>query len=718
MSLGETGFVDLLHQQWTVENFQNYELTRTDAKSTKVSYKKLESAKSKGWFKAVAEGVQNLASKDSDLHSIYNVTLAFEAVAKQKQEEFAKLQFDDSRTLSRQIDELDQLRKNLITHDKVIEAFNKKFITKLLDCTTHEKTIKILDDKVTELDFQWRKLFDKEQEVLRKKLEAEKAEQLRAKEAELKRVEAEKSPFGLEAELKAIVDLEADLVALQKNIDDGQEIDRYYIYEVYPNLVKQLENLRPKFRNEVLVRYQTLINKAYLQNLINSIAAERMFLPQSIQQLLLRLGFTKDWILEKGKLGAKELINILGDKRDAANLGAIESPKLIELVEAEVFGLAAKFMDLDKSLQKNLNAILGKLYHFETGYRKKFEELFHNIKEEFLKDSEATLDATTLAKAKKIIAAFTMNTGINKFLTEILDGAKIDKSKLDLKEAEFEQFMKSLTQQIDLVSTQAETAAAKAMRIKLNKALKETDWFERNKKYINFEFDQGKWGDHYILGRGACAAINYRLIKARLQNPHKRFRSFQDIEAQDETRLKDLSMSKVIQGLQEKMGVKPQEEALVTAQDRKIQAEYHISGAFKADKSIGIPESVLKRDKMQKEIVVASQEIDSITKLIAAIRDRHTKDLFLNKSSGVLHVSALPVERDANGKIVSSESGHALGIQMDVQSDGPFCFWDVNYGMFKFDNLDQLTTEFESFLKFFYQGEFNLFAATQYTSTA
>lgn len=741
----DSGYVDLLHQNWKVEDFNNYSFTATETieeapsaapgpkkKMTKIFFEKVIPQKGGGggWFAGVTESFKHLVYL-SDSKNFFKIKDAFDTLVKGELDNQNKVLLQNENTpaenqlriLQTCLEELDTLQRNLLNHNEVIQNYNKdRFYTSALACSSHKQNL-------LKIAAQREKLFQKGNVL--KGLAQSPPEQARQR-------------------------FEQTFAQLQQNINEGQKIDRFYVQNAYHPVMDLLRTMDGRTAEDSIHRYHTLINRAYIENLIDSIKNKRMTLPKTIGILLSNLGFPPEWIQEKGEMGAKALVEILENYlRNPDFLARIPGPQLIERVEGEVFALTIKYMGLNENQHRNLSLILNHLYRFEIEWEKRSQEFSEQAKKAIIESFSD--DAAVQPLIQNMVASFQLPSTLPLALKQLLEDKAFQKKHLDGKELVFNIKMLDASQEeigkfvncLDIL-TQVQHGKHTYNRtldrmfeslISLSQKPAQA-WLNRNERFKVFEFNQGQWGEQYILGKGACGAINYRWIKNLLLNPHRKIRDVQDFEA-TELLPRDQSLADVAQraasrrksdplfqellrreaaeryestrAFAEVFGEEPLPSApegsdvLVTSGDRALQAKQKLATYF-GEHDITIDASTLRRDG----IVVRSaidKDFPKVMPLLEAILAKHNHDLFLNPSSGIIEIYIANKSKNEQGKI-EWHSPHVVGIQID-QMHGVFRFWDVNNGMYAYSNLNDLKREMADYMETFY-GKHNYFYGSQY----
>jgi hypothetical protein len=718
------GVFDLTSRIYSVEELRTFKLSVSSGsiqdKTAQIAFQKLEKPQIPSkpgwgdWGVSILGGIKGAFVKNKDPTSIYNVTNKLDEVAgnliysfTQEQMEIHQLATPEERLekVKNMMKKIGCAMVNLKNHDVIIDHFNARFLTKghnILACHNHALSIHQMMAKLLEFGTLQTKLVVSIESA--KKVSLEKQREIQREKGKV---------------------LDKTLNELEHNIQNGQEIDRQFIMSSAVEFTKSLADLEPQKAEECKLRYQGLVNKAYLETLKNKVIQEKMDLPQSISIVLSQLGFGSEWIKEKLPNARESLIKMIESQLADPELMKIPPKIVVQDVLAKVFGITSKLLELDQDKQKNLSALLGKLFAFESVFEK-----LHIDLAEVTKDYLTTFLTQQYGKDGALENEKLLHYHLSRLATYkspslfplILEKAFTDPSiqlkinTLDQSDL-FSQTLNRLEQHIEeqknsLMENLAEIAQNEVLMflepMSTEKDQAKSDWFERNQTHTRFTFNQNEWGNQHILGGdGCCAAINFRWIKEIMKDPSRFYKSADDLNpAVSEQR--DWRFS--TRPLSLPSGSK------ILSKDRKIQAELRIN--VLVDKSgQGMSNKILKRDGMQKDILISyrSKPPNTITKLIEELHERNTQENLglLDRSHGIIDLTVMVEKRNKQGQITAFENPHAIGMQIDPMS-GTYRFWDVNSGFYSYPSLEMLKTESEAYMQAFYEGKYNNFSATQY----
>lgn len=722
---------DLRRTQLKIEG----DLTNLDDRIVQIVYKKLptpiyESSSLGTWFSSVVTGTISIATGDTDPTSLYNIKRAFDAIVKREIKEENEVNLErlpiDIRCsiVTESIKKLTNLQNVLINHNAVIKDYNARFFISN-GCSDHSENLDAIGKQIEKMKIVKTSLLDNLARLADKKIEN-----------------------------------------LQNDINNGMKIDKQYLVNQFPFFMSFISTIEPLLKQkEIRESYQMIINQAYIANLISQIKDQAIDIPASIYELLSEFGLPKEFIQIQLATLSTRFITTLERLIGQDNFGELSPLTIKEMMESHLIDAAKDLVNIPLTTEQRerVSTILKKLHEFETKYTSNYQNQLRSTKENLL--AKFRLEKTHPVIRQQVIndiQAYNSPYNSGLVLHEILKGKRTGRVMTESKES-----FEALIQDLDKSISAEENRQALTMQTMIDKTLEpllkiidssKEDWSKRNEKHQVFAFNQAAWGDEYVLDKGVCVALNYRWIKELLKDPNKVIRSQSDLDpnntplklqekvfkkiksdkidsnpivaaAKRREKERELSLgisddafidgprsSSVTSASTSEELSRVDSKADITIKDRMRQATYALATHLSETNAAGMPEAILKRDKMESSILTSKLDSipSTITELIDKLMEANKKENFLTKSDGIIGVGIYKATKNTSGAVTHVEHGHAIGMQID-SSRNIYRFWDVNYGFYSYSSLDELKKQSSAYIREVYFREgYNYFNAIQY----
>lgn len=704
-------YLDLIHDVWTPEQFENNQLKVEKNPTLRVA---LVAMKQPGYqfkthtgqylFGRLLPEVMHKWDMDSE-SSIHNVSEALDQIACDLLNEGTKKVADANKEpletrlaiVQECFESLKNLESNLKNHQVVVNKYNEGFIFKgkVVGCENHQSLLSQIQMKFFHLS------------TLKDHLEAQVERKVQAQ---------QNIKF---AEFNKIVD------ELEENLEHGLKIDKEVVLRSYPQLLEKAQALGIRADQPPVQRLQRLLNSHYVAHLIEKIENKQMPLPISISLLLKHMGWDEALSQEKTEKGRKALIAKLREYlRDEKRLSEQSSTDFVHQIQMDFVEIVSRQLVESQSEIELIRPLIEKLYLGELEFqqqllaaeqkvRKEIEELIVGLQSEHenspqlqfaLEQWRCYQIANPIAK---IMGQLLGDIDFNKLKAALHDPQALEAYLSELKDIYEDLQWRWRPENLENIYNEAAVAFIEGLRQKIAEDNK--SWFERNAHAQRFRFDQSAWGDQQIFGDGVCLAINYRWIRYLMEHPA------QAINSPDDLRDENMRAQKLVQQLAKTIIFQKnsknevvEEESGILPEDRKIQAVYQVESRLKINPTRWISPSILKRDHMEVQEIGDYQT--TIRELIEDIVQNHAETLQPYKGGGIFGVAIYEHDQSKN----TLTNGHAIGMQIDPMRD-IYRFWDVNSGFYQYNTLDEMKTEFQGYMQYFYDGKYNCFMAAQYT---
>jgi hypothetical protein len=700
-------FIDLVHQVWTPEEFEQNELLVVNkGKSIEIAYGILPQKNPatglmdvwNGWKTGITEWMVG----QTNPASIYAVSEALNEKAQhllQQETVRAKEALNTSHSLKERLAtvkdclaHLTNLKKNLRFHDVAIEHFNQRFIfgDKVVGCSNHQEILDQVRNKILELS------------ELENKLHIELMKQQKEK----------------------IKLFNSALDQLQLNLENGLVMDKETLLRSYPQYLEKAGQLGVQDNERVMARLHQILNQAYLAHLLAQIDQKQMPVPKFIQILLPKLGVMGKAMQEAIVQAREQFLAKLQKYQNTQKFS--ESPsEFVSQIQRDLFTVVTDQLSPSHTQRGLVHGMFEKLYVFETetqAFMGKAEQktriLLRDEILNFKVDSEQKNEQTILLeKWGHISFPNPFVKALNQFLTQ-LDFNQIQSA---LQSEDAETCQANLVQLEVVFQKMKERWSEKKIDrmyqekgykmllelIRKDSVTSTANWFEKNAHAQQFSFNQGQWGYQEILGEGVCCAINYRWIRYLLEKPARRITAEDRlVKPRQDAELVDQLMHSTT--YQKARGIISENHTSgVTAGDRMIQAASLLESTFDHIHTGGISKAILKRDHMTYQ---EFEEIaPTISEMIKIVGEKHSEALNPNQGSGIFHIVTHKFDKRKN----TLQDAHALGMQIDPTRD-IYRFWDVNSGFYQYSSKREMTIAFEEYMKDAYSGEYNYFLVGQY----
>lgn len=682
--------VDLINNSWSFKDFNNssFQIEKDPQdlqEKIKVVYRRKEEVPSSA---GSLPPVVPLDSQQED-RLLTQVTQAFDDIVRTEiEKETAEIEGSDGATkkekIEQQIQVLKRLISNLQSHDNYIREYNDNHYS---FCPTHDETLKLIEGRFNLL------LSEKKKEV---------TDQLTDR-----------------------------IKQMETKCKNKEGLDEWHLYSLSFSFDHLLENLHSPVEKELYRnKYHQLLNQAYVQTLTNQL--KRNELPFTIQIMLTNLDFNQTAIEAAINKTAEKFITHLNHFSREHSLLDFKFQ-----MQGELLSMLGKDLGLNSGQLEKLNQFLilsvENEEKFSRSYDKALYRAKHALRESF---EEGAANAINNYYPRPEFAFF---PAALKYIKQTMDfPPKQFSSYLTKLEKSFSDYEETIQQQLD---GYARRLAARFVTTTYK--TKRHLWEERNAAYRKFSFNQVSWGENAILGKGVCAAINYRWIRELLKDPSKKITSHKDLDSDASKAIRNKEFIALFEKIKQKIeqspaidfakaqlrkkeGLTPDEmdefevplqQPFLTRQDssigvkpedRRIQAQYKVE---KQDKIGAIPKQILTKDHLLARRLI-EEKPSTIKALIENVMAKDKEDSsLLERSSGIFGIS---IYRSGAREL----RAHALGMQIDQQS-GIYRFWDVNSGFYSYPNLETLKREAEAYIHDYYgkdeQGiEYNEFLAKQY----
>lgn len=704
--------VDLVNHSWSVDDFrqnvfQIEEAPQDLAERIRVVYQRKEE-------QAPSEAAPPLppATKVESQESehLTHIVRVFDATVISEMSEGAReiVQVEGvakKQKIEQEMEKLNRLAANLQAHDTYIQEYNQHHFS---HCPTHEEALTLLQTHLNVLV-------------------------------------SEKDDVTMEQLVHFLHEVEgAD--------SQEKEIDWHYLVGSSAAFMQLLETLdSPTDRTSSREVYQKAFNHLYIKQLYD----QGFHLSNTIQQIFFNLGFSQTQMAAAMNAIILEFKDVVDQLLATEDLSKIEVPELIHRLQEQVFLLMGKELGLEiqqieriKGILETVNRAESRWGHLHYYVRNASQKIENSILEEQTSDAIRSKFSEGLKKSR-------YEPRFNKVIESVLNSQAL-KQALLANEKDFTGFLIELNEEVSLENEEIVPFFEKEVKkiqkdfLKLMDATTKKEWVERNRIYRNFSFVQTEWGLSHVLGKGVCAALNYRWIKELLKDPFKKIKSHKDFDRESlksEERNPNLSsiLEKTRNRIEHSSAVESaraqlrQKEALtaeemgefeemppqlslgrqdssigVKGEDRWIQAQYQVEKFEK--ETAAIHQQVLAKDHMQVRRLMGGNP-STISALIDAIwaKEKESPSL-LGQSWGIFGINIYRA-REEQGK-QKWRDPHVMGMQID-RASGIYRFWDVNSGFYTYPNLETLKREAEAYIHEFYgkdkRGiEYNNFSAIQY----
>lgn len=202
-------------------------------------------------------------------------------------------------------------------------------------------------------------------------------------------------------------------------------------------------------------------------------------------------------------------------------------------------------------------------------------------------------------------------------------------------------------------------------------------------QFISIPFRQGSGGLGEVLGGGVCMGLSSRFVKTVIENPDIKDEDLQCDQIKPEDRFvqathgMNVDKKRILIKQKEKMESQPSlpKEINLNLDDNLFDQMTEISHeSMDLEEYLSIlPEAFLKRNKLEPNLLCNISNI-----LNPKIWDEFEKQI---KDSVIMQKS--------NGAALISFQRHICALHVD-SAKGVFRFYDPNFGLYKFDNIDDL----------------------------
>lgn len=505
---------------------------------------------------------------------------------------------------------------------------------------------------------------------------------------------------------EGVLDLEnmvkADLEKLQRQISSGLQIDRSYIQSRDPSslLFECINELPQAKKEDCTAQYQAIINRAYIERLIQELDAGRLPECGPLEAFLHGLRYTPEQtgeLVERMKRPLREALQEHITK--AANTKPLDMVGLIQKAQLQI---GSQCLQLGSRTQEEIEDILDLI----ADYEKTLESARQALSAQFEERIEAVLAKRVLSGPEKEARRKVLKKRIWQPLTPLLNRITdlLTSEAQSFATLTYEQYLEVAVAMGDrTVEPSPSTVVAQHINRRLERSLVEgltgaqpSRWIAEQGSHCRFRYSQDAWGEQAMSNEGVCAAINYRWARAQLAEVDKPIRQAEDLVfalSPSDARKREI--------------IPDATKGLLSPEDRFVQASMGIAlERRELSGNLDMPLRVKKKHKVQYRSIISREESrPDIRSLIDAVL---ASGVDLEDSAGIVLIAS-------HGKHPDGTSWHhALGMRIDPRRDR-YAFWDVNNGFFEYSSQEEMIRAFESYIDLDPNGlEFINFHAAQF----